>query len=50
MRIDEAAEQGGQGGATSMQMHFKLTGGASYVEELATTLEEADIQHNITDL
>lgn len=50
MRIAEAAEQGGQGGATFMQVQFKLTGGASYIEELAAALEEADIQHNIRDL
>jgi len=50
MRIAEAAEQGGQGGATFMQVQLKLTGGASYVEELAAALEEAGIQYNVKDL
>lgn len=50
MRIAEAAEQGGQGGATFMQVQLRLTGGSSYVEELAAALESADIQYNLKDL
>lgn len=50
MRIAEAAEQGGNGGATFMQIQLRLTGGSSYVEELAASLEEAGIDYNISDL
>ena len=50
MRIAEAAEKGGQGGATFMQVQCKLTGGSSYIEEVAAALEEADITHDIRDL
>jgi len=50
MRIAEAAEQGGQGGATFMQVQLKLTGGSSYVEVLAAALEEAEIPYNLKNL
>jgi len=50
MRIAEAAEKGGQGGATFMQVQLKLTGGSSYLEELAVALEEADIAYNLKDM
>ncbi len=50
MRIAEAAEQGGQGGATFMQVQLKLTGGTSYVEEIAAALKDADIPYNLKDM
>lgn len=50
MRIAEAAEQGGQGGATFMQVQVKLTGGSSYIEELAAALKEADIPYSLKDM
>ncbi len=40
----------GNGGATFMQIQLKLTGGSSYVEELAASLEEAGIDYNVSDL